>query len=194
MSCCPANSRAACCAARRSLARSSPAPRSLFCDEPFSGLDPPNVARIEALLVEVERTARADADRLTSHHVASTRRMADQLALLLDGKAHHRSRRRSSHRTATRVSRSFSELDTAPAWVATRRWISADDVPFASARPQRPADRSPDRAPGRDDARPHHGLGRSRASPQRRSGGTGSAAALSHDRARDLRRRASCRS
>ena len=56
-------------------------PEILLCDEPFSGLDPPNVLRIEALLVRL-------ADDLgltvivTSHHVATSRRMADQLTVL----------------------------------------------------------------------------------------------------------------
>ena len=61
-------------------------PEILLCDEPFSGLDPPNVARIEALLVKLN--ARLGLTLIVcSHHVSSARRMAQQLTLLLDGKA-----------------------------------------------------------------------------------------------------------
>jgi phospholipid/cholesterol/gamma-HCH transport system ATP-binding protein len=61
-------------------------PEILLCDEPFSGLDPPNVARIEALLVELN-TSLGLTLIVCSHHVSSSRRMAHQLVVLLDKRA-----------------------------------------------------------------------------------------------------------
>ena len=61
-------------------------PQVLLCDEPFSGLDPPNVERIEALLVRLNRELGLTLV-LTSHHMASSLRMGDQLVLLRDGSA-----------------------------------------------------------------------------------------------------------
>jgi phospholipid/cholesterol/gamma-HCH transport system ATP-binding protein len=72
---------------RAALARAiATNPKILLCDEPFSGLDPPNVDRIEALLVQLNRE-RGLTLIVTSHHVASSLRMADQLVLLQDGSA-----------------------------------------------------------------------------------------------------------
>jgi phospholipid/cholesterol/gamma-HCH transport system ATP-binding protein len=61
-------------------------PEIVLCDEPFSGLDPVNVRRVEALL---ERLARDLGITLivTSHHIASSRRMAEQIVFLQDGRA-----------------------------------------------------------------------------------------------------------
>jgi phospholipid/cholesterol/gamma-HCH transport system ATP-binding protein len=56
-------------------------PEVLLCDEPFSGLDPISVKRIEALLQRIN-------DQLgitmlvSSHHIRSTMRMADRVVLL----------------------------------------------------------------------------------------------------------------
>jgi phospholipid/cholesterol/gamma-HCH transport system ATP-binding protein len=61
-------------------------PEIILCDEPFSGLDPPNVERIEALLTELCRT-RGLTLIVTSHHMASSLRMSDQIVLLRDGRA-----------------------------------------------------------------------------------------------------------
>jgi phospholipid/cholesterol/gamma-HCH transport system ATP-binding protein len=57
-------------------------PVILLCDEPFSGLDPVSVKRVETLL------DRINADRtitmvVVSHHIASTMRFADRVLLLL---------------------------------------------------------------------------------------------------------------
>jgi phospholipid/cholesterol/gamma-HCH transport system ATP-binding protein len=61
-------------------------PEILLCDEPFSGLDPLNVRRIESLLLELN--ARLGLTLLvTSHHLPSSLRMADQLVFLIDGRA-----------------------------------------------------------------------------------------------------------
>lgn len=61
-------------------------PEILLCDEPFSGLDPVTARLIEGLLVEMNRR-RGITTILTSHHVPSTMRMADQVVFLVDGGA-----------------------------------------------------------------------------------------------------------
>jgi phospholipid/cholesterol/gamma-HCH transport system ATP-binding protein len=61
-------------------------PEILLCDEPFSGLDPPNVERIEALLTRLNRELGLTVI-VTSHHMASSLRMGDELILLRDGAA-----------------------------------------------------------------------------------------------------------
>ncbi len=61
-------------------------PEILLADEPFSGLDPPNVARIERLLVELNRRLGLTV-LVTSHHLASSLRLADRIVLLRDRKA-----------------------------------------------------------------------------------------------------------
>lgn len=61
-------------------------PEILLCDEPFSGLDPPNVERIEALLTRLNRE-RGLTVIVTSHHMASSLRMGHRLVLLKDDAA-----------------------------------------------------------------------------------------------------------
>jgi phospholipid/cholesterol/gamma-HCH transport system ATP-binding protein len=61
-------------------------PEILLCDEPFSGLDPPNVERIETLLRRLNRE-RGLTVIVTSHHMASSLRLGDQIVLLRDGGA-----------------------------------------------------------------------------------------------------------
>jgi phospholipid/cholesterol/gamma-HCH transport system ATP-binding protein len=61
-------------------------PEILLCDEPFSGLDPINVRRIENLLVELNRRLGLTM-LVTSHHLASSLRMADRIIFLVDGRA-----------------------------------------------------------------------------------------------------------
>jgi phospholipid/cholesterol/gamma-HCH transport system ATP-binding protein len=61
-------------------------PEILLCDEPFSGLDPINVRRIEALLVELNHRLGLTM-LVTSHHIPSALRMAHQLVFLVDGEA-----------------------------------------------------------------------------------------------------------
>jgi phospholipid/cholesterol/gamma-HCH transport system ATP-binding protein len=61
-------------------------PEIVLCDEPFSGLDPPNVERIEALFSELCRM-RGLTLIVTSHHMASSLRMSDQIVLLRQGRA-----------------------------------------------------------------------------------------------------------
>ncbi|MDE0885085.1 MAG: ATP-binding cassette domain-containing protein [Myxococcota bacterium] len=56
-------------------------PEILLCDEPFSGLDPPNVSRIEALLTHLNRD-RGLTVIITSHHMATSLRMAHRILLL----------------------------------------------------------------------------------------------------------------
>jgi phospholipid/cholesterol/gamma-HCH transport system ATP-binding protein len=56
-------------------------PEILLCDEPFSGLDPPNVSRIEALLTHLNRELGLTVI-VTSHHMATSLRMARRIVLL----------------------------------------------------------------------------------------------------------------
>ena len=62
------------------------APEILLCDEPFSGLDPSSVKRIEMLLAKLNRD-RGITVLVVSHHIASTLRLADHALLLLPGRA-----------------------------------------------------------------------------------------------------------
>jgi phospholipid/cholesterol/gamma-HCH transport system ATP-binding protein len=61
-------------------------PEIVLCDEPFSGLDPVNVRRIEALLVDLNRRLGLTMI-IASHHLASSLRMADRIVFLVDGRA-----------------------------------------------------------------------------------------------------------
>jgi phospholipid/cholesterol/gamma-HCH transport system ATP-binding protein len=72
---------------RAALARALVAePEILLCDEPFSGLDPVTVQRIEALLVALNRS-RGMTLIVASHHIPSTLRMADHLLMLFEGRS-----------------------------------------------------------------------------------------------------------
>ena len=61
-------------------------PAVLLLDEPFSGLDPINVRRIESLLVELNHRLGLTM-LVTSHHIPSALRMADRIVFLVDGEA-----------------------------------------------------------------------------------------------------------
>lgn len=61
-------------------------PEILLCDEPFSGLDPISVKRIEALLRRINRE-RGITMIVSSHHIPSTMRMAHHVVLLWDHQA-----------------------------------------------------------------------------------------------------------
>jgi phospholipid/cholesterol/gamma-HCH transport system ATP-binding protein len=61
-------------------------PEILLCDEPFSGLDPISVKRIEALLGQMNRRLKMTV-LIVSHHIASTMRLASHVVLLLEGGA-----------------------------------------------------------------------------------------------------------
>lgn len=61
-------------------------PVILLCDEPFSGLDPVSIKRIESLLVGLNREQGMTLI-MVSHHVPSTMRMADHVLLLMEGRA-----------------------------------------------------------------------------------------------------------
>ena len=56
-------------------------PEILMCDEPFSGLDPISVKRIEALLRRINRELGITM-LVSSHHIPSTLRLADQVVLV----------------------------------------------------------------------------------------------------------------
>jgi phospholipid/cholesterol/gamma-HCH transport system ATP-binding protein len=55
-----------------------------LCDEPFSGLDPISVRRIELLFQRINRESRLTMI-VVSHDIRSTRRFADHAVLLLNG-------------------------------------------------------------------------------------------------------------
>ncbi len=59
-------------------------PEIVLCDEPFSGLDPVNVRRIESLLGDLNQRLSITMI-VTSHHIGSTLRMADRIVYLEDG-------------------------------------------------------------------------------------------------------------
>jgi phospholipid/cholesterol/gamma-HCH transport system ATP-binding protein len=61
-------------------------PEVLLVDEPFSGLDPVNVRRIEDLLVELNERLHLTMV-VTSHHIDSTFRMAHRIVFLAGGGA-----------------------------------------------------------------------------------------------------------
>ncbi len=61
-------------------------PEIVLCDEPFSGLDPVNVRRIEALLAELNERLGLTLI-ITSHHIPSSLRMAHRLVFLVEGTA-----------------------------------------------------------------------------------------------------------
>lgn len=61
-------------------------PEIVLCDEPFSGLDPPNVERIEGLLSRL-CTELGLTILVSSHHMASALRMGHQIILLREGGA-----------------------------------------------------------------------------------------------------------
>ena len=61
-------------------------PEIVLVDEPFSGLDPVNVRRIENVLVDLNRRLGITLI-VTSHHIASTLRMAYRMLFLADGSA-----------------------------------------------------------------------------------------------------------
>ena len=61
-------------------------PEIVLVDEPFSGLDPPNLRRIEALLTELNHRLGITMI-VTSHHLASSLRMADRLVFMVEGYA-----------------------------------------------------------------------------------------------------------
>jgi phospholipid/cholesterol/gamma-HCH transport system ATP-binding protein len=72
---------------RAALARAIVAdPEIVLCDEPFSGLDPINVRRIEKLFVTLNRQLGLTL-LITSHHIPSSLRMADQIVFLQEGTA-----------------------------------------------------------------------------------------------------------
>src|SRR5262249_27850636 len=61
-------------------------PEILLCDEPFSGLDPISLKRIELLLARVNRYFGITVV-VVSHHIASTVRLASHVLLLLPRRA-----------------------------------------------------------------------------------------------------------
>jgi len=61
-------------------------PEIVLVDEPFSGLDPVNVRRIEGLLTQLNEELGITLV-VTSHHLASSMRMAHRIVFMVDGRA-----------------------------------------------------------------------------------------------------------
>ena len=97
---------------RAALARAIVAdPEIVLCDEPFSGLDPINVRRIEKLFGTLNRQLGLTF-LITSHHIPSSLRMADQIVFLLEGTAISGSPKDLRHHADERVAGFFAaELD-----------------------------------------------------------------------------------
>lgn len=86
-------------------------PEIVLCDEPFSGLDPINVRRIEKLFTTLNRQLGLTL-LITSHHIPSSLRMADQIVFLIDGVAISGSPKEMREHADDRVSGFFAaELD-----------------------------------------------------------------------------------
>jgi phospholipid/cholesterol/gamma-HCH transport system ATP-binding protein len=86
-------------------------PEIVLCDEPFSGLDPINVRRIEKLFGTLNRQLGLTF-LITSHHIPSSLRMADQIVFLVEGTAIAGSPAEMRSHADTRVSGFFAaELD-----------------------------------------------------------------------------------
>jgi len=60
-------------------------PDVLLCDEPFSGLDPISIRRMESLLIDINRRFGMTMI-VVSHDIHSTLRMADHVLLILGGR------------------------------------------------------------------------------------------------------------
>jgi len=89
-------------------------PVILLCDEPFSGLDPVSLRRIENLLVGINRQFGITLI-VVSHDVPSTLRMADRVVLLLGGRAIEGTPDQLRHSTDPEVAEFFNDgLDSAP--------------------------------------------------------------------------------
>ena len=86
-------------------------PEIVLCDEPFSGLDPINVRRIEKLFTALNGELGLTF-LITSHHIPSSLRMADQIVFLLEGTAISGSPKEMRHHADARVAGFFAaELD-----------------------------------------------------------------------------------
>ena len=72
-------------ARRASPAPSSPSPEIIFFDEPTTGLDPITADAINDLIVEMVKDLGCAAVSIT-HDMASARKIADEIAMLYDGK------------------------------------------------------------------------------------------------------------
>ena len=86
-------------------------PEIVLCDEPFSGLDPINVRRIEKLFTTLNRQLGLTL-LITSHHIPSSLRMADQIVFLLEGAAISGAPKDLRHHADQRIAGFFAaELD-----------------------------------------------------------------------------------
>jgi phospholipid/cholesterol/gamma-HCH transport system ATP-binding protein len=94
-------------------------PELVLCDEPFSGLDPPTVRRVEELLVSVNQRFGATLI-VTSHHPQSTLRIGDHLVLIDEGVAVEGAPRELARRDERAAEFFLDALPDAPAGSAVR--------------------------------------------------------------------------
>ncbi len=83
-------------------------PEILLVDEPFSGLDPISVKRIEALL-DTHQPQLHITMLVSSHHIPSTLRMADHVVLMFDAQAFAGTPAALQHHSNPRVAAFFNE-------------------------------------------------------------------------------------
>lgn len=108
---------------RASLARALVrTPQIVLCDEPFSGLDPLSVLRIEKHLMKIQRERKITMI-VTSHHISSTLRMADQVVFLLDKTAISDRPQAIIHHPDPRISAFFQ--DQLPEWFLEENQVGA---------------------------------------------------------------------
>ncbi len=110
-------------------------PEILLCDEPFSGLDPVSVRRIEELLVGLNQD-RGMTILLTSHHVPSTRRMADHVVFLIDAGAVIGTPEELMEHSDERISSFWEELRSYVPNSTSRAGVSPQSAAQASAAAQ----------------------------------------------------------
>jgi len=86
-------------------------PEIVLCDEPFSGLDPINVREIQKMFTTLNQQLGLTL-LITSHHIPSSLRMADQIVFLIDGVAITGSPKEVRHHSDARIAGFFAaELD-----------------------------------------------------------------------------------
>ncbi len=89
-------------------------PEILLCDEPFSGLDPVSVKRIEVLLRDMNEQRNMTL-LVSSHHIPSTLRLADKVVLLHEERVVTGTPAELRHSSDPQVSAFFNEdLDATP--------------------------------------------------------------------------------
>ena len=84
-------------------------PEVLLCDEPFSGLDPISIRRMESLLVEINQRLGMTLI-VVSHDIASTARSADHVVLILRNRVLEGTPAELWHSNDSEVAEFFSDI------------------------------------------------------------------------------------